>query len=177
LPAIKIAHLHTPAAATEYGTKGMGEGGAVAPPAAIANAVCDALLNYSVILQCCLAEAFDAGEDVVSGFGPSERLGRLVVGRNKAIDRLLEFVDRSVDTATNLLLGQQAEEALDLVDPISRGRREVQMIARPPGEPVVNQLGFMAGGIVEDKMDIQLRRDIGVDFVEEAAKLDRAMTL
>src|SRR6266404_452405 len=43
LPAIKLAHLHTPAAATEYGMKGMGEGGAVAPPAAIANAVRDAL--------------------------------------------------------------------------------------------------------------------------------------
>jgi carbon-monoxide dehydrogenase large subunit len=43
LPAIRIAHLHTPATATEYGMKGMGEGGAVAPPAAIANAVCDAL--------------------------------------------------------------------------------------------------------------------------------------
>src|SRR5690242_3906549 len=43
LPAIKIGHLHNPATATEYGMKGMGEGGAVAPPAAIANAVCDAL--------------------------------------------------------------------------------------------------------------------------------------
>ena len=43
IPAIRIAHLHTPAVATEYGIKGMGEGGAVAPPAAIANAVRDAL--------------------------------------------------------------------------------------------------------------------------------------
>jgi len=43
LPAIKIGHMHTPASATEYGMKGMGEGGAVAPPAAIANAVRDAL--------------------------------------------------------------------------------------------------------------------------------------
>ncbi len=43
LPPIKIRHLHTPATATEYGMKGMGEGGAVAPPAAIANAVRDAL--------------------------------------------------------------------------------------------------------------------------------------
>ncbi len=43
LPAIKIGHLHNPASATEYGMKGMGEGGAVAPPAAIANAVRDAL--------------------------------------------------------------------------------------------------------------------------------------
>jgi len=43
VPAIRIGHLHTPATATEYGMKGMGEGGAVAPPAAIANAVRDAL--------------------------------------------------------------------------------------------------------------------------------------
>ncbi|HML09860.1 MAG TPA: xanthine dehydrogenase family protein molybdopterin-binding subunit [Stellaceae bacterium] len=43
LPDIRIGHLHTPAVATEYGVKGMGEGGAVAPPAAIANAVRDAL--------------------------------------------------------------------------------------------------------------------------------------
>jgi aerobic carbon-monoxide dehydrogenase large subunit len=43
LPSIKIGHLHHPASATEYGMKGMGEGGAVAPPAAIANAVRDAL--------------------------------------------------------------------------------------------------------------------------------------
>jgi carbon-monoxide dehydrogenase large subunit len=43
MPAIKIGHLHTPTRHTEYGMKGMGEGGAVAPPAAIANAVRDAL--------------------------------------------------------------------------------------------------------------------------------------
>lgn len=45
LPPIRIAHLHTSATATEYGMKGMGEGGAVAPPAAIANAVRDALAS------------------------------------------------------------------------------------------------------------------------------------
>jgi aerobic carbon-monoxide dehydrogenase large subunit len=45
LPSIRIAHLHTAATSTEYGMKGMGEGGAVAPPAAIANAVRDALAS------------------------------------------------------------------------------------------------------------------------------------
>ena len=43
MPAIKIVHMHTPTPHTEYGVKGMGEGGAIAPPAAIANAVRDAL--------------------------------------------------------------------------------------------------------------------------------------
>ena len=45
LPAIKIVHMHTPTPHTEYGVKGMGEGGAIAPPAAIANAVRDALAS------------------------------------------------------------------------------------------------------------------------------------
>ena len=42
IPAVRIAHLVHPAQATEYGVKGLGEGGAIAPPAAIANAVADA---------------------------------------------------------------------------------------------------------------------------------------
>ena len=42
IPNIRLAHIVTPALATEYGVKGMGEGGAIAPPAAIANALCDA---------------------------------------------------------------------------------------------------------------------------------------
>ncbi len=42
-PPIRIAHLHTQATATEHGMKGMGEGGGVAPRAAIADAVRDAL--------------------------------------------------------------------------------------------------------------------------------------
>jgi carbon-monoxide dehydrogenase large subunit len=45
MPAIKIGHLHSPTPHTAYGMKGMGEGGAVAPPAAIANAVRDALVS------------------------------------------------------------------------------------------------------------------------------------
>ena len=43
IPNIKIAHMATPSQHTEYGMKGMGEGGAISPPAAIANAIRDAL--------------------------------------------------------------------------------------------------------------------------------------
>ena len=46
MPDIKIAHLHIATPHTEYGVKGMGEGGAIAPPAAIANAVTDALRRF-----------------------------------------------------------------------------------------------------------------------------------
>lgn len=43
IPNIRIAHLETPSPYTELGVKGMGEGGAIAPPAAVANAITDAL--------------------------------------------------------------------------------------------------------------------------------------
>jgi carbon-monoxide dehydrogenase large subunit len=45
MPDIKIDHLRTPTPHTEFGVKGLGEGGAIAPPAAIANAVRDALAS------------------------------------------------------------------------------------------------------------------------------------
>ncbi|HEX3950240.1 MAG TPA: hypothetical protein VHW95_10365, partial [Steroidobacteraceae bacterium] len=43
VPAIRIDHLETLAPHTVFGVKGIGEGGAIAAPAAIANAVNDAL--------------------------------------------------------------------------------------------------------------------------------------
>jgi aerobic carbon-monoxide dehydrogenase large subunit len=43
LPTVKIDHMETPSPYTEFGVKGIGEGGAIAAPAAIANAVNDAL--------------------------------------------------------------------------------------------------------------------------------------
>ena len=46
VPTVRVAHSVTPALVTEYGVKGVGEGGAIAPPAAIANAVADAFRDY-----------------------------------------------------------------------------------------------------------------------------------
>jgi carbon-monoxide dehydrogenase large subunit len=46
LPAIQLGHLVTPAPFVEGGYKGMGEGGAIGAPAAIANAVADALAPF-----------------------------------------------------------------------------------------------------------------------------------
>ena len=42
-PAARIVHMETRSPYTQFGAKGVGEGGAIAPPAAIANAVNDAL--------------------------------------------------------------------------------------------------------------------------------------
>ncbi|MGA7325221.1 MAG: xanthine dehydrogenase family protein molybdopterin-binding subunit [Rhodomicrobium sp.] len=43
VPQIRIEHMETPSPYTRFGQKGLGEGGAIAPPAAITNAINDAL--------------------------------------------------------------------------------------------------------------------------------------
>jgi carbon-monoxide dehydrogenase large subunit len=48
VPDIRILHMETPSPHTEFGVKGIGEGGAVGPPAAIVSAVNDALRPLGV---------------------------------------------------------------------------------------------------------------------------------
>ena len=48
VPNIRVFHMETPSPYTEFGIKGVGEGGAIGPGAAIANAVNDALKQFGV---------------------------------------------------------------------------------------------------------------------------------
>ena len=48
VPKIKTVHLESPSPLNPLGVKGLGEGGAIAPPAAIANALADALRPFAL---------------------------------------------------------------------------------------------------------------------------------
>jgi carbon-monoxide dehydrogenase large subunit len=50
VPEPRVDHMETPSPYTMFGVKGIGEGGAIAPPAAITNAVNDALRPFGVKL-------------------------------------------------------------------------------------------------------------------------------
>jgi carbon-monoxide dehydrogenase large subunit len=50
VPSVRIFHMDTPSPYTEFGQKGVGEGGAIGPAAAVANAVNDALHPLGVEL-------------------------------------------------------------------------------------------------------------------------------
>lgn len=50
MPPLRILHMETPSPYTRFGQKGIGEGGAIAPPAALTNAVNDALRDLGVEL-------------------------------------------------------------------------------------------------------------------------------
>jgi aerobic carbon-monoxide dehydrogenase large subunit len=71
MPAPRIEHMESPSPYTEFGVKGVGEGGAIAPPAAIANAINDALRPLFAEL-------------LVSPITPQRVLAAIARGRNKA---------------------------------------------------------------------------------------------
>ena len=48
MPDVRVFHMETPSPYTEFGQKGVGEGGAIGPGAAVANAVNDALHKLGV---------------------------------------------------------------------------------------------------------------------------------
>ena len=51
LPDVEVDHLETPSPLTEGGIKGMGEGGLIGTPAAVVNAVADALEPFGVSIE------------------------------------------------------------------------------------------------------------------------------
>ncbi|MEF7616623.1 xanthine dehydrogenase family protein molybdopterin-binding subunit [Aquincola sp. MAHUQ-54] len=55
MPPLKVLHMETPSPHSLFGQKGIGEGGAIAPPAAIINAVNDALFALGAELTECPA--------------------------------------------------------------------------------------------------------------------------
>jgi aerobic carbon-monoxide dehydrogenase large subunit len=75
VPQPHLAHMETLAPYTEFGVKGIGEGGAIAPPAAIANAVNDALKVLGAELLCLpitprrVLEAIDTAKHRGTGAG------------------------------------------------------------------------------------------------------------
>ena len=48
IPRLALMHQHSPSPRNPFGVKGVGEGGPIAPPAAIANAIADALRQFNV---------------------------------------------------------------------------------------------------------------------------------
>ena len=113
----------------------------------------------------------DLYDDGAGGCGPDKGLGVGVVVFEIIVDRPLEVDDGVEHAATDALSGDLGEEAFDQVEPGRRGRREMHVEARMPGQPRLD-LGMLVGGVVVgDQMDIEVRCDLPVDPVEESDEL------
>jgi aerobic carbon-monoxide dehydrogenase large subunit len=69
VPDVRVLHMETPSPHTRFGIKGMGEGGAIAPPAAVINAINDALRSL--------------GAEVSETPATPERVRAAIVGANQ----------------------------------------------------------------------------------------------
>ena len=74
------------------------------------------LFNFGLNVEGSLAESFDGSQDVVGGLGPLEGFRVGVAGGDVVVDGGFELGRRAMGAALDPLLGQQREEALDLVD-------------------------------------------------------------
>src|SRR5215813_2221421 len=116
-----------------------------------------------------------AGQNLVRGFGPDERPWlSLCTSRYSRIATSGSF-DAAKDTATYALVGHFCKPTFHQVDPRAVSGSEVQVKARPLGEPVSDQRCFVSAVVVQHDVNVKIGRHIGFDGVEKPAEFLRTM--
>jgi len=110
-------------------------------------------------------------EDRVGSGGPLEGPAVCVVCRDEVVDSLHELFDAGERAAADGLVGDQREEALDLVEPGAVGRDEVHVPARARRQPGLDFRMAVGGVVVGNAVDVQLRRHRLIDLAQERQEL------
>ena len=86
--------------------------------------------------------------------------------RQPFIDRLLQFSNTEEGTPSDHAIGNHAEPTLHLIQPRAAGRGEVQMEALSflRLEPALHGLAFVGTVVIQDEMELQIRRDLLLQF-------------
>ena len=122
------------------------------------------------------SKSSDAGEDVIGSLDPYERLRIGVVSSEIQADGVLQCTRAAVAAAPDLLLGECPKPTFDLVDPGGVGRREVQVEPGMAQQPTLDKRRLVRAVIVEDQMDLEVAWNLGIDAIQELAKLNRAVS-
>ena len=117
------------------------------------------------------AESFEFGQDGVGGSGPHKGPRVLIVVLDELIDLAFEVRHGVKGAASDGALCDQSEPALDLVEPGGVGRSVVDMEARTLGEPDFDTGVPVGAVVIDDQMNIQMLRDIGLDMTQKAQEL------
>lgn len=117
----------------------------------------------------------DAVQDLVGGFRPHEGLGRVAREVNVSRDRVAEGLGAPVGPAFDLLAREFEQPALDEIEPRCAGEGEVQMEPRMPQQSAMDGGCFVGGVVIEDQMDVEIRRHGRVDAEQKLPKLLGAM--
>ncbi len=69
------------------------------------------------------AETFDGGGYIIGGLGPTEGLGSFVMCFNEGEDVVFQCGCGAVNASSDAVIGDEGEEARDLIDPGCSGWR------------------------------------------------------
>ncbi|MDP2479281.1 MAG: hypothetical protein Q8W49_02105 [Candidatus Palauibacterales bacterium] len=114
-----------------------------------------------------MTESLHLLEDGVGGCDPPDGVDLGVIGVDDGADLVDELADLRERPAASRFLGDNVEPDLDVIEPGGVGRREVDVIARPSSEPRLDLDVLVTCIVVDDEMDLEIVRDVGVDVLEE----------
>src|SRR6266849_3698998 len=134
--------------------------------------LCEKLVSC---LESSLTKSGNTCEDLVSSFGPNERFWCFVVNVDVVANGGFKVAGAAKDATPQLLRGQESKPTLDEIEPRSACWGEVKMKTWALQQPALNGGRLMSTVVVEDQMDVKPWWHLGLDLVEELAKLDRAM--
>jgi hypothetical protein len=109
-----------------------------------------------------LTDLLDLVEDGVCGGGPDEGAGFGLVAVAERLDPGDQIGNGGERAPSNGFLRDDVEPDFDLVEPGSVGRGEVDVVARPSGQPTLDLGVLMGGVVVDDEMDLEVRGSVPV---------------
>ena len=89
---------------------------------------------------------------------------------DEGVDLVDQFLDASKRASADGPLGDQGKPAFDLIQPGRVGRGVMNLVARPLGQPGTHFGMFVRRVIVDDQVDVQLRRDAIVEVAQKGKK-------
>jgi len=94
---------------------------------------------------------------------------------DEVFDLTTQVSDRSKGAAADRALRDEAEPALDLVQPGRIGRRVVQVKTRMTGEPGFDCGVFMRAVVIDDHVHVQILGHFALDVTQESEELLMSM--
>jgi len=92
------------------------------------------------------------------------------------IDLRDQILDAGEGASPDGLVGDQSEEAFNLIEPGAVGRDEMDVPARSAGQPSLDPRVLVSTLVVHDHVDVQVSRDVGFDAAQESQEFLMSVT-
>jgi len=102
-----------------------------------------------------LRESHDTRENLVSRLRPHKRFGIGLMGIDEFLNGRFQLRHAPVGATPQLLVGQFREPSFDEIQPRPIRRREMDVKARPLGEPVADERRFVRAVVVHDDVHVE----------------------